>query len=65
MISVVERLVESWLDSQGERQYQPAFIQLLVSEGWSVLHNTRHSPIELGKATSLLVVQTASCTASS
>jgi hypothetical protein len=49
MLSVVDRLVESWLDSQGERQYQPAFIQLLVSEGWSVLHNTRHSPIELGK----------------
>lgn len=49
MISVVDRLVESWLDSQGERQYQPAFIQLLISEGWTVLHNTRHSPIELGK----------------
>jgi hypothetical protein len=49
MISVVERLIESWLDSQTERRYQPAFIQLLVSEGWSVLHNTRHSPIELGK----------------
>lgn len=49
MISVVDRLVESWLDSQGERRYQPAFIQLLVSEGWTVLHNTRHSPIELGK----------------
>ena len=49
MISVVDRLVESWLDSQGERQYQPAFVQLLVSEGWSVLHNTRHSPIEFGK----------------
>jgi hypothetical protein len=49
MISVVERLIESWLDSQTERRYQPAFIQLLVPEGWSVLHNTRHSPIELGK----------------
>jgi hypothetical protein len=49
MSSVVERLIESWLDSQTERRYQPAFIQLLVSEGWSVLHNTRHSPIELGK----------------
>src|SRR6266481_6388018 len=49
MISVVERLIESWLDSQTERRYQPAIIQLLVSEGWSVLHNTRHSPIELGK----------------
>ncbi|MBI1406038.1 MAG: hypothetical protein GC145_07930 [Caulobacter sp.] len=49
MTSVVERLIESWLDSQTERRYQPAFIQLLVSEGWTVLHNTRHSPIELGK----------------
>jgi hypothetical protein len=47
--TVVERLIESWLDSQTERRYQPAFIQLLVSEGWTVLHNTRHSPIELGK----------------
>lgn len=47
--TVVERLLESWLDSQTERRYQPAFIQLLVSHGWTVLHNTRHSPIELGK----------------
>jgi hypothetical protein len=46
---VVERLIESWLDSQTERRYQPAFIQLLISEGWSVVHNTRHSPIEFGK----------------
>lgn len=49
MITVAERLLESWLDSQTERRYQPAFIQMLVSEGWAVLHNTRHSPIELGK----------------
>lgn len=49
MTTVAERLVESWLDSQGERRYQPAFIQMLVSDGWKVLHNTRHSPIELGK----------------
>ena len=37
------------MDSQTERRYQPAFIQMLVSEGWAVLHNTRHSPIEFGK----------------
>jgi hypothetical protein len=49
MNTVLERLLESWLDSQGERHYQSAFIQLLVSEGWTVLHNTRHSPIEFGK----------------
>lgn len=49
MISVAERLLESWLDNQTERRYQPAFIQMLVSEGWKVLHNTRHAPIEFGK----------------
>ena len=49
MSSVAERLLESWLDSQGERRYQAAFIQMLVSTGWQVLHNTRHSPIEFGK----------------
>lgn len=49
MSTVAERLLESWLDSQTERRYQPAFIQMLVSDGWTVLHNTRHSPIELGK----------------
>jgi len=49
MISVAERLIESWLDNQTERRYQPAFIQMLVSEGWTVLHNTRHAPIEFGK----------------
>ena len=49
MSSVVERLIESWLDSQTERRYQNAFIQMLVSDGWSVLHNTRHSSMELGK----------------
>lgn len=37
------------MDNQTERRYQPAFIQLLISEGWSVLHNSRHSPLEFGK----------------
>jgi len=44
-----EKLVESWLDSQSERRYQPALIQLMISEGWRVVHNTRHSPLEFGK----------------
>lgn len=46
---IQNKLVESWLDNQGERRYQPAFIQLLIAEGWIVLHNTRHSPLEYGK----------------
>ncbi len=49
MSSVVERLVESWLDSQTERRYQSAFVQMLVSEGWTVLHSTRHSALEFGR----------------
>lgn len=49
MSTVVERLVESWLDSQTERRYQAAFVQMLVSQGWSVLHSTRHSALEFGK----------------
>jgi len=46
---VLERLAEYWLDSANERGYQPAFVQLLVSEGHRVLHSTRHAPIEFGK----------------
>lgn len=46
---IQNKLVESWLDNQGERRYQPALIQLLISEGWKVLHNTRHGPLEYGK----------------
>ena len=46
---MLERLVEYWLDSVNERTYQPAFVQILVSEGHRVLHSTRHAPIEFGK----------------
>ncbi|USA40929.1 hypothetical protein [Pelagerythrobacter marinus] len=46
---IANKLVESWLDNQSERQYQPAFVQLLISEGWDVLHNTRHTALEFGK----------------
>lgn len=46
---MLERLAEYWLDSANERGYQPAFVQILVSEGHRVLHSTRHAPIEFGK----------------
>lgn len=49
MSSVTERLIESWLDNQTERRYQNAFVQMLVSEGWRVLHSTRHAALEFGK----------------
>jgi len=44
-----EKLIESWLDKQTERRYQPAILQLLTAEGWTILHNTRHTALEYGK----------------
>lgn len=46
---MLAKLVENWLDSIGERGYQPAYCTLLAIEGHTILHNTRHSPIENGK----------------
>ena len=44
-----ERLIEHWLDSVNERGYQSAFLQMLIGEGYGVIHSTRHGPIEFGK----------------
>ena len=44
-----EKLIEHWLDSIGERGYQSAFLQMLVGEGHTIIHSTRHTPIEFGK----------------
>ncbi|WP_306142618.1 hypothetical protein [Roseibium sp. MMSF_3412] len=46
---MIEKLIEHWLDSIGERGYQAAFLQMLVGEGHTVIHSTRHMPIEFGK----------------
>jgi len=46
---VLERLIESWLDSASERSYQAPFCQMLLAEGHTVLHSTRHAPLEFGK----------------
>lgn len=44
-----ERLLDAWLDSAGERTYQGPFCQALAAQGYTVLHSTRHAPIEFGK----------------
>lgn len=44
-----ERLLEGWLDSASERSYQAPFCQMLAGQGYTVVHSTRHSPIEFGK----------------
>jgi hypothetical protein len=46
---VIGRLVESWLDSASERSYQGPFCQILNANGYTVVHSTRHAPIEFGK----------------
>lgn len=46
---MLSKLIENWLDNASERSYQPAFCQMLISRGYTVIHSTRHCPIEYGK----------------
>jgi hypothetical protein len=46
---VYERLLENWLDNASERSYQAPFCQILSAQGHTVVHSTRHRPIEFGK----------------
>jgi len=46
---VYERLLENWLDNASERSYQAPFCQMLLAQGHTVIHSTRHRPIEFGK----------------
>lgn len=46
---MLERLVENWLDSASERSYQRCFCQMLTGQGFRIVHNTEHTPLEFGK----------------
>lgn len=46
---MLERLIENWLDSAGERSYQRCFCQMLTGKGYRIVHNTEHTPLEFGK----------------
>jgi len=46
---VIERVVENWLTSVNERQYQIPFCQLLAAEGETILHISTHGQMEQGK----------------
>ncbi len=46
---MIERVVENWLTSSNERQYQIPFCQLLAAEGETVLHISAHGQMEQGK----------------
>ena len=49
MSGVVEKVLEHWLANSTERAFQAPFAFLLFSAGYTVLHITRHSSMELGK----------------
>ncbi len=46
---MLERLIDNWLDSASERSFQSPFCQILASQGYTVVHSTRHCGMELGK----------------
>ena len=49
MSSEREKLIEIWLDNAGKRQYQFAFRNSLLAAGYTILHDTSHTALELGK----------------
>lgn len=46
---MLERLIENWLDNASERSYQRCFCQMLTGQGFHIVHNTEHTPLEFGK----------------
>ena len=46
---MIERVIEGWLTSVNERQYQIPFCQLLMAEGEAVVYISTHGQMEQGK----------------
>lgn len=46
---MIERLIEDWLTSASERSLEIPFCELLLAEGWQVVHLSRHGEMEEGK----------------
>ena len=46
---MIERVIENWLISVPERDFQIPFCQLLALKGQRVVHNSPHGPFEQGK----------------
>lgn len=44
-----ERILENWLDNSSEKTFQAPFCFMLLSQGYTVIHMTRHSSMEMGK----------------
>lgn len=46
---MIEKVVENWLTKTTERSFGRAFCYLLMSEGHTIIHLTKHNPMEKGK----------------
>jgi len=46
---MIERIVENWLTKVNEKSFQAPFCQMLIGEGYKVVHLSRHGPFEEGK----------------
>lgn len=46
---MLEKVIENWLDKAGEKTFQSSFCAMLMSEGHTIIHLTRHCAMELGK----------------
>ena len=46
---MIERLLETWLTRANERSFQIPFCHSLASEGYRVVHMSRHCGMEMGK----------------
>ena len=46
---MLERVIENWLDKATERSFEQPFCCMLVAEGHTIIHLTRHGAMELGK----------------
>jgi len=46
---MLERVIENWLDNVTERSFENSFCHMLAYKGYTVLHKTRHTGLEMGK----------------
>lgn len=46
---MIERLLETWLNKANERSFQIPFCHALASQGYTVVHMSRHCGMEMGK----------------
>lgn len=46
---MIERIIENWLDNSSELSFQKPFCYYLISNGYTIIHVSRHCGMELGK----------------